>query len=163
MRNFWVSILQYVRLFQKPHRKATLLMLAALGAIAIALGVVYTPENGIAWSIFSLLIFWGRKVWVTDDYDRAERAAADAERARQEARREREARRAPPPSVSSLYAVLGLSENATDTEIRTAYRKLVRRYHPDRSRYSKAANTEMFRQVQEAYAELRNKRGSWVN
>src|SRR3984893_2235441 len=97
MRNFWVSILQYVRLFQKPHRKATLLMLAALGAIAIALGVVYTPENGIAWSIFSLLIFWGRKVWVTDDYDRAERAAADAERARQEGKKEEGGRKGTPP------------------------------------------------------------------
>jgi hypothetical protein len=49
------------------------------------------------------------------------------------------------------------------TEIWTAYRHLVRKYHPGRSRYSKTANAEMFRQVQEAYAELRSKRGSWVN
>ena len=30
------------------------------------------------------------------------------------------------------YAVLGLSEDATDTEIEQAYRRLISQYHPDR-------------------------------
>jgi len=33
--------------------------------------------------------------------------------------------------MKDLYAVLGLSENATSQEIRAAYLRLVRRYHPD--------------------------------
>jgi len=50
------------------------------------------------------------------------------------------------------YAVLGLSQSATDEEIKQAYRKLARRYHPD-SRTEKAP-TALFHEVQAAYAVL---------
>ena len=33
--------------------------------------------------------------------------------------------------AKNLYTVLGVSENATDEEIRAAYRKLAKQYHPD--------------------------------
>jgi Ca-activated chloride channel family protein len=50
------------------------------------------------------------------------------------------------------YAILGISQSATDEEIRNAYRKLARRYHPD-SR-TEAAPTTLFHDVQAAYAVL---------
>jgi curved DNA-binding protein CbpA len=51
----------------------------------------------------------------------------------------------------NFYAVLGIPRNADDERIRSAYRILVRRYHPDRGTGSSA---EKFRQVNEAYETL---------
>jgi len=126
--------------------------------------VVQLIASGIGYFIFTFVFFvlpviWGRQVWITDDYNKAEAAAADAERVRQKAEREREARGIPSPSIAVTYDLLGLSEHATEAEIKAAFRRLVKRYHPDRSRYSKAANAEKFRQVQESYAAIRRMRG----
>ena len=50
------------------------------------------------------------------------------------------------------YEVLGVSKTATDAEIKSAFRKLAKQYHPD---ISKEANAEeKFKEVQEAYAVL---------
>ncbi len=51
-----------------------------------------------------------------------------------------------------LYAVLGVSPLATQEEIRHAYRKLVRRLHPDSG--SEETSVEQFQEVQEAYKVL---------
>jgi Ca-activated chloride channel family protein len=51
-----------------------------------------------------------------------------------------------------FYAILGVSPLATQEEIRHAYRKLVRRFHPDSG--SEEASTERFQEVQEAYQVL---------
>jgi Ca-activated chloride channel family protein len=50
------------------------------------------------------------------------------------------------------YTILGVSQSATDEEIKSAYRKLARRYHPD-SRTEKAPTT-LFHKVQTAYSVL---------
>jgi DnaJ-class molecular chaperone len=52
----------------------------------------------------------------------------------------------------NFYAVLGIARDAEDETIRSAYRTLARRYHPDRGAGSSA---EKFRQVNEAYETLR--------
>ena len=50
------------------------------------------------------------------------------------------------------YEVLGVEKTATDTEIKSAFRKLAKKYHPDVSKEENAA--EKFKEAQEAYAVL---------
>lgn len=53
------------------------------------------------------------------------------------------------------YKILGVERDAKEAEIKTAYRRLARKYHPD---VSKEANAEMkFKEVGEAYEVLKDK------
>jgi molecular chaperone DnaJ len=52
--------------------------------------------------------------------------------------------------ADDLYKVLGVSKGASGEEIKKAYRKLARKYHPDRNPDDAAAE-EKFKQVQGAY------------
>ncbi len=50
------------------------------------------------------------------------------------------------------YEVLGVDKNASDADIKSAFRKLAKKYHPDVSKEENAA--EKFKEAQEAYAVL---------
>src|SRR5690349_20607831 len=51
------------------------------------------------------------------------------------------------------YAILGVPRTATDAEIKKAFRKLAREYHPDVAKDKKQAE-EKFKEVNEAYEVL---------
>ena len=51
------------------------------------------------------------------------------------------------------YEVLGLDKNASDSDIKKAYRKLAKQYHPDRNKDNPNAE-DMFKEAAEAYAVL---------
>jgi curved DNA-binding protein CbpA len=54
--------------------------------------------------------------------------------------------------IDDYYRVLGVSQDASASEIRGAYRRLARRHHPDRN--PKPDGPERFRALAEAYAVL---------
>ncbi|KAI7905106.1 uncharacterized protein BX663DRAFT_501744 [Cokeromyces recurvatus] len=54
------------------------------------------------------------------------------------------------------YSILGVSKNATDTEIKKAYHKQALKFHPDRNK-DKLAKCQ-FQQISEAFEVLSNKR-----
>src|SRR5271166_3095212 len=55
-----------------------------------------------------------------------------------------------PATKHDYYGMLGVSRDAKEDDIRKAYRKLARKYHPDLNPGDKASE-EKFKQVQEAY------------
>lgn len=65
-------------------------------------------------------------------------------------------------NTDSDFKILGLSQNATDDEVKKAYRKMAIRYHPDKvahmgEEYQKGAK-EKFLRVQEAYENIKKER-----
>ena len=55
------------------------------------------------------------------------------------------------------YSILGISRDASDDEVKKAYRKLSRKYHPDANidNPNKEQAEEKFKQVQQAYEQIR--------
>jgi len=58
-----------------------------------------------------------------------------------------------PVKFRDYYEILGVSRNAKEDEIKKAYRKLARKYHPDLNPNSKQSE-EKFKEIQEAYEVL---------
>ena len=56
--------------------------------------------------------------------------------------------------AKSYFTILGISPNATIDEIRSAYRRLAKEYHPDLY----TGSSSRFRDIQEAYSVLGNER-----
>lgn len=56
--------------------------------------------------------------------------------------------------MKNYYDILGISKSASDEEIKSAFRKLAHKYHPDK----KGGNEAKFKEVSEAYAVLSDKK-----
>ena len=52
------------------------------------------------------------------------------------------------------YKVLGLSNNASLNEIKTSYKKLALKYHPDRNKDDKENAENKFKEISKAYTIL---------
>ncbi|MDV7186300.1 TerB family tellurite resistance protein [Lutibacter sp. TH_r2] len=66
-------------------------------------------------------------------------------------------------SSDSSYKILEIEKSASNDEVKKAYRKMVKKYHPDKLRHLgeehlKGAE-EKFREVQKAYEHIQNERG----
>ena len=61
------------------------------------------------------------------------------------------------------YTILGITPQATDAEVKKAYREMAKKYHPDRvitdDEAIKKGAEEKFKQVQQAYEQIARQRG----
>ena len=56
--------------------------------------------------------------------------------------------------MSNYYEVLGIKKNASDTEIKKAYKKMAVRWHPDKNLDNKQYSEKKFKEISEAYQVL---------
>ena len=56
----------------------------------------------------------------------------------------------------NYYDILGVDKNASEKDIKTKYRKLAMKYHPDKNKGNKEAE-EKFKRITEAYKKLLEK------
>jgi len=61
-----------------------------------------------------------------------------------------------PVAEKDYYEILGVKKNATDEELKKAYRNLAKKYHPDKNKGNKDAENK-FKEISEAYAVLSDK------
>lgn len=66
-------------------------------------------------------------------------------------------------SAESAYKIIGVTPEATDDEIKKAYRKLAKEFHPDKVSYLgddfKKSAEEKFKKINDAYESIKNERG----
>ncbi len=58
------------------------------------------------------------------------------------------------PTKRDYYEVLGVTKSASAAEIKTAYRKMALKWHPDKNQDKKAEAEEKFKEINEAYQVL---------
>jgi DnaJ-class molecular chaperone with C-terminal Zn finger domain len=56
--------------------------------------------------------------------------------------------------AKDYYQTLGMARNASDEEVKKAYRRLAMQYHPDRNRGNEKWANEKFKEINEAYGVL---------
>ncbi|EIJ38484.1 DnaJ-class molecular chaperone with C-terminal Zn finger domain [Galbibacter orientalis DSM 19592] len=66
-------------------------------------------------------------------------------------------------AADNAYKILEVSPNASDADVKSAYRQMVKKYHPDKVRSNdqaiKKGAEEKFKEVQRAYEQIQKERG----
>ena len=69
----------------------------------------------------------------------------------------------PAPALANAYRTLGVSPQASDSEVKSAYKRLALHYHPDRyatsGQEAQKQAEEKFKLINEAYQLIKRKRG----
>ena len=60
--------------------------------------------------------------------------------------------------MTDYYNVLGIKKDCTNTEIRSAYKKLAFKWHPDKNAQNKELANTKFKEISEAYKILGDKK-----
>ena len=129
-----------------------------LGLIYLVSPIDAVPDTllGLGWAddiALLLVAYWIFKSFTPRTYQQRKRYSSS--RPRQEDTK--------PSTGDDPYEILGISEGATQAEIRSAYRKQAQRYHPDRvshlgEEFQQLAK-EKFQDIQKAYEVLSSKAG----
>lgn len=66
-------------------------------------------------------------------------------------------------TADNAYKILEIEKSATDSEVKSAFRTMAKKYHPDKLQHMdeayRASAEEKFRKVQEAYEQIQKERG----
>lgn len=136
--------IEYERISTYEER---LLMLRALYLVAAADGVLHEAERSVIDRVVGHMGI----------------GPADHRSIRSEFERTSRPRSPGTGRPSEAYAALGISPGASDDEVKTAYRTMARKYHPDKvnhlgPEFVKMA-TEKFQAIHRAYTTIRKERG----
>lgn len=80
---------------------------------------------------------------------RQQRAQAEQARRERAERQQREQRQQQRPQSINHYQILGVAQNASEAEIRRAYRQLALQFHPDRAAANNITSEEAHRRMQQ--------------
>ena len=129
------------------------LFVRLLAEVSLSKSTLHQRERALLWTICKEL-----------DIGRVEMAQLEAMLRAQRAFRGSPAGAADAARVDSAYAVLGVSKSSTNDEIKTAYRRLMNKHHPDKlaSRHASAealaAAQKRTRDIRTAYETLKSRR-----
>jgi DnaJ-class molecular chaperone len=66
--------------------------------------------------------------------------------------------------MSNPYHILGINSNASEEEVKKAYKKLALKYHPDRNKGEREDESKKkFQQIAEAYDKITNKSANGIS
>ena len=143
-------------LFLFVKKEMTYLMYTGMWAILCSLRTIYPIGGGYPdWLVFIYWVCLGYLIYKYFDIRKIFAKKKAYEEKTHERRYEepyKSGKEAKTETVPYYYRVLGVSRNATQEEIKSAYRRLTKIYHPD---VSADPDTEKkFKEIQKAYAVL---------
>lgn len=146
---------------KETHRRTNLIQMFLEVQVyaAFADGLLHDKEEKLLKHIFSTLGF------SYFDYEQIAGRVQAEMHSGHHYHRQRSTATSSPMSDRDAYAILGISQNSTDKELKKAYRRLMNQHHPDKL-IAKGMPEEMFKiatekthRIRAAYDQIKKKRG----